>query len=143
MISRVGMFWFMGAWGGWHGRFATLLWPPVLLLAGMSLALLAPSALVLAIGLAFFGMGMGAIYASAFYYAMEVGSAGVDAGGKHEAFIGVGYAIGPLLGTAAGGAAASLGSASATRESVTLALIVVLFFGFAVVIRRAARPWPS
>jgi predicted MFS family arabinose efflux permease len=143
MLSRVGMFWFMGAWGGWHGRFATLLWPPVLLLAGMSLALLSSSALVLAIGLALFGMGMGAIYASAFYYAMEVGSAGVDAGGKHEAFIGVGYAVGPLLGTAAGSAAVSLGSAGTTREFLTLALIVMLFLGFAIVIRRAARQRPA
>lgn len=104
MISRLGAFFVMGWWEGWHGRFLTLLWPLILLIGGMGMALLAPSVWVLAIGLAFFGIGMGSIYSAGFYYAMEVGSAGVDAGGKHEALIGVGYSVGPLLGTAAGGA---------------------------------------
>lgn len=135
MISRVGAFWFMGTWGGWHGRFATLVWPPILLLSGMALALLAPSALVLAAGLALFGLGMGAIYASAFYYAMEVGSAGVDAGGRHEALIGVGYAVGPLLGSAAGMASTE----TTNQPAITLILVMACAVCFAAMIWRQSR----
>jgi hypothetical protein len=39
---------------------------------------------------------MGVVYYAALYYAMSVGRAEVDAGGTHEALIGVGYTIGPL-----------------------------------------------
>jgi MFS family permease len=48
-------------------------------------------------GLAVFGVGMGIVYSGAIYYAMEVGSAQVEAGGTHEALIGVGYTLGPAL----------------------------------------------
>lgn len=44
---------------------------------------------------------MGIIYCAALYYAMAVGHADVDAGGKHEASIGLGYGVGPLCGLAA------------------------------------------
>ncbi len=140
MISRVFSFWLMGAWGGWHGRFITLVWPPIFLLAGMAIALLAPSAWALALGLALFGLGMGAIYASAFYYAMEVGAAGVDAGGRHEAFIGVGYALGPILGTAAGTLASSASNPHQARATITLLLTLACAAGVAGIIRRWAKP---
>jgi MFS family permease len=57
---------------------------------------------VVVLGLVCFGLGMAAIYCGAIYYAMEVGSAEVEAGGAHEALIGVGYTAGPLCGLAAG-----------------------------------------
>ncbi|MDX2115865.1 MAG: hypothetical protein SFZ24_09655 [Planctomycetota bacterium] len=102
MFTRVLAFWIMGLWSGWQGRAVTLVWPGVLLTAGFLVCALAPSAAVLAVGLAVFGTGMGAIYSTAFYYAMEVGASGVDAGGKHEALIGLGYLGGPALGVGAG-----------------------------------------
>jgi hypothetical protein len=143
MVSRVGMFWFMGAWSAWHGRSATLAWPAALLVTGLALAMLAPTALLLAIGLALFGLGMGAAYSAAFYYAMEVGSAGVDAGGKHEAFIGMGYSVGPLLGTAA-----SLTVATPDRlPHLTLAFVAVPAIAAGIyviqVLRRAPASAPS
>jgi hypothetical protein len=45
---------------------------------------------------------VGTIYAGAFYYAMAVGAAEVEAGGKHEALIGAGYCLGPVCGLLAG-----------------------------------------
>ena len=56
------------------------------------------------IGLILFGIGIASVYVGALYYAMEVGAAAVDEGGKHEALIGAGYTIGPLCGLAAVGA---------------------------------------
>jgi hypothetical protein len=50
------------------------------------------------IGFGTFGAGLGVVYHAALYYAMSVGLAEVDAGGTHEALIGGGYALGPLVG---------------------------------------------
>ena len=61
-------------------------------------------------GLAGMGAGVAAIYCGALYYALSVGSAEVDAGGKHEAVIGLGYTIGPTLGLVALGLSASPGT---------------------------------
>ena len=93
--SQIAMFVMMRHWHGWHGRQRTPVWAAAALVAGFVLVIAAPSVLAIAIGLALFGVGLGGIYAGAFYYAMEVGDAEVDAGGKHEALIGLGRTIGP------------------------------------------------
>lgn len=95
MSARVVMFAVMQQWHGWHGRRATLAAALLLLLCGFGMTLLAPTVGVLVVGLAVLGVGMGIVYCGAFHYAMEVGSAGVDAGSKHEALIGLGYTGGP------------------------------------------------
>ncbi len=97
MVSRVGMFWLLGRWNGWHGRWRTPLWSGGLLLGGFLGVLLATSVPGVIVALALFGVGVGTIYAAGLYYAMEVGSAEVEAAGKHEAVIGTGYTIGPML----------------------------------------------
>lgn len=107
MTSRVITFGVMQRWHGWHGRRTTIAWAAGFLITGFVLTMTAPHWAFLAAGLALFGIGMGTIYSAAFYYAMEVGSAGVDAGGKHEALIGAGYTAGPLL---------SLGAADLLRR---------------------------
>lgn len=97
MIARLAAFGGLITWQGWHGRG----WPAgtalTLMLAGAALTFAAPAWPILAVGLALLGLGMGATYTGAFYYAMEAGAAEVEAGGKHEALIGVGYAAGPLV----------------------------------------------
>jgi hypothetical protein len=60
---------------------------------------------------------MGVTYYAALYYAMAVGRAKVVAGGKHEAFIGGGYLIGPIIG---------LASLQTTSTSFTPIIYVVL-----------------
>ncbi len=92
---------------GWHGTWAMPIIGGVVLLGGFAAAVLAPTlgptpagrALMIA-GLALFGVGVGTIYTGALYYAMEAGSAEVDAGGMHEALIGIGYTVGPICGLA-------------------------------------------
>jgi hypothetical protein len=98
MASRITMFTFLGFWHGWHGRWRTVIWTATLLLGGFALALLAQNPVLLVLGLLLFGLGMGGIYTAALYYAMSVGSSQVDAGSKHEAFIGLGFTLGPLAG---------------------------------------------
>lgn len=140
MIARVVVFFAMERWSGWHGRFVTVLWSSAVLLAGFVLAMLASTAWLFGLGLALFGAGMGATYSAAFYYAMEVGSAGVDAGGKHEALIGIGYTVGPLTGLTAGAAVSTGLVATGWVNALTIGLVMVPASGVAwLVSRRATR----
>jgi MFS family permease len=80
----------------WHARWSTLAVAVALLAGGFALTIMATSATMAFVGLAMFGAGHGTIYYAGIYYAMAVGGAEVDAGGRFEALIGLGYVIGPL-----------------------------------------------
>jgi len=138
-LSRVGAFTLFSYWGGWHGRWRTPIWTTAALLVGFGLCVTASTVPALIGGLALFGVGLGGIYSAALYYAMEVGAAEVDAGGVHEALIGVGYSVGPLLGLSGIGVARAFSGESVTSQGATLALACALV-GLAVVVAwRAAR----
>ncbi|MFM9958260.1 MAG: MFS transporter [Phycisphaerales bacterium] len=144
MLARVASFTFMGRWHGWQGRRRTLIWSPALLLLGITGMLVAPDRWSMAVALVLFGIGHGAVYTAAIYYALEVGSGGVDAGGKHEALIGCGYSIGPvaalLAASGAAGAAASQSGTESGASGVLLAsIIVALAAGAGVLSWRAVR----
>ncbi|MGD9790980.1 MAG: hypothetical protein AB7Q00_10660 [Phycisphaerales bacterium] len=104
LLTRTFTFVALERMSSWHGRishpivgFATL----VLGFGLVSIGPLLPDVLapwISSTGLGFFGVGMGAIYTGAIYYALAVGNSEVDAGGKHEAFIGAGYFSGPSAG---------------------------------------------
>jgi hypothetical protein len=105
LVARVFTFATLERWHGWHGRWETPVVGVLLLLAGFGLAVLAPevlggtTALVgVIVGLLCFGTGMATIYCGALYYALALGNAEVEAGGTHEALIGLGYTIGPMCG---------------------------------------------
>lgn len=113
LVSRIATFFLLEHWHGWHGRWSAPVIGTAFMLAGFALTITAgdvqamglgrlPALAWLAAGLAGFGLGVGTIYAGAFYYAMAVGSAEVEAGGKHEALIGAGYCLGPVCGLIAG-----------------------------------------
>ncbi|MHC4976848.1 MAG: hypothetical protein ACYTF7_09625, partial [Planctomycetota bacterium] len=97
-LTRIVMFATLGVWHFWQGKWRTVIWTGVTLVGGFALALLAPSATLLVVGLAIMGVGMGGIYTAGLYYAMSVGASEVEAGGKHEAAIGLGFTLGPLAG---------------------------------------------
>ena len=98
MIVRVVAVAVMWRIGFWHGRWGTLLFGAVAMTGGFALIVLAPSLAVIFVGFGVFGAGIGIIYYAALYYAMSIGKGQVDAGGKHEGLIGIGYAIGPASG---------------------------------------------
>lgn len=105
LAARVVTFTIMERRHGWHGRWITATLGTALLLGGFAVAMISPQVpvdglrlWVLMLGLAGFGAGAATIYCAALYYAMEVGSAEVEAGGMHEAMIGVGYTLGPICG---------------------------------------------
>ncbi len=98
MLSRVVATALMWQFGSWHGKWSVLWIALLAMTLGFILILSAWGLLPLTIGLILLGGGMGITYYAALYYAMAVGQAEVDAGGKHEAFIGGGYMVGPLIG---------------------------------------------
>lgn len=135
LTVRVGIFVLFERWHGWHGKW----WTPWAGLAGMvvgfALTVISPALTevgvaglglsVLLAGLGLMGMGVAAIYCGALYYAMAVGSAKVDASGKHEAVIGLGYTAGPLLGLASL-ALASPGGTETNPEAFRIWSIVLI-----------------
>jgi len=109
LAPRVAAFYILQRWQGWHGRWGLPIAGGTMILCGFAVAVLAPltvhlgfsnwsATALLMCGLFLFGTGKATVYAGALYYAMEVGSAEVEAGGAHEALIGVGYTVGPLCG---------------------------------------------
>jgi hypothetical protein len=110
LAARMATFFTMDRWHGWLGTRFTATGGAWMCFAGFGLCvtatligagLLAQSVGV--VGLIVFGVGIAMVYVGALYYAMEVGAAAVDEGGKHEALIGVGYTVGPLCGLGAVG----------------------------------------
>lgn len=110
LAPRVITFYVLQRWHGWHGRWALPIIGGVLMLGGFSIAVAAPllprvfnlssisATATLVLGLFAFGTGMASIYTGALYYAMEATDAKVEAGGTHEALIGLGYTVGPVCG---------------------------------------------
>ncbi len=103
LAARVITFLTLGLWQSWHGRWFTPVVGMTLLISGFAACVLAPllgaapgAVAAFLAGLTSFGLGAATIYSAALYYALEVGSAEVDAGGTHEAMIGLGYSIGPI-----------------------------------------------
>ncbi len=138
MIARVGAIAVMWRLPFWHGSWITLHVGASALALGFALIVAAPSLPPMLAGLAVFGVGVGVIYYAAIYYAMSVGAAEVDAGGTHEAMIGVGYALGPgagLLGFALADAIGPLSPASAVIAVVWLILLLGAMLAF-VLVRR-------
>jgi MFS family permease len=134
MAPRVAAFITLERWHGWHGRWSMPVVGGAMLLTGFGLGVLSPPllsgtvALVGTIaGLLVMGLGVGIIYTGALYYAMEAGSAEVEAGGTHEALIGIGYTAGPacaLVGIALTGSGSS-SEGSMTFEVLMLALVAL------------------
>jgi len=124
--ARVGVFVLCAYWHGWHGRWRTVVWTAAAMLAGFTLVATGASVPAVAIGLALFGVGAGGVYVAAIYYAMTVGRAEVDAGGAHEAVIGLGYTAGPLPALTAHGLVAAGVIPLGSLGLVTVALVAVV-----------------
>jgi hypothetical protein len=121
MVSRFAFLAFLWRSSFWHGRWWPLCLGGLALLCGSGLVLMAPWAWLCVAGLACLGCGMAMVYYASLYYGLAVGQAKVDAGGKFEALVGLGYVLGPALGIV-GAEASSLGSAN----NVTLMLFCVV-----------------
>ena len=147
MLSRFVVFIAMERWHGWHGRWWLVAVGAFGMVGGIGTALVAPlvggppGLALLLVGLAMLGIGNGVIYVASLYYAMEVGAGEIEAGGTHEALIGMGFAGGPLTGLLAVGAVRSgvLPSAINLNIAMLIVLGVVLAVVGVVLVRRVSR----
>jgi hypothetical protein len=141
-FSRSATFLFLHLRTSWHGRWSLAIAGPALIVTGFGTVIGSgwlhgfAGLSVLIAGLMMLGTGMAAVYVGAIYYAMEVGHDRVDAGGAHEALIGIGYAGGPAFGLAATYAASSGWTGSIGADNLLLIGVGVLSAGTATVVFR-------
>lgn len=100
-IARVATFWSLGKFLGWRGRKLPIVISIAVLPAAFLLILFGGNVATIVLGELLFGACSGLLYTAALYYAQVVKNASVEAGGAHEGLIGVGFALGPLVGLVA------------------------------------------
>jgi MFS family permease len=127
-LARVGCFALLGAWPAWRGKAPPLVAVIVLMPVSFLAILFGPSLPVVLAGEAVFGACIGFAYTASLYYALVVKNASVDAGGAHEALIGLGFVFGPVAGLVGGALAKPLGADAGLFWAV-LPIIVVSVAG--------------
>ena len=99
-FSRLGAFFVLWRWNGWHYRFRWLLVSYLALVGTFAAILMAPNLAVLVLAQIVFGSVAGLIYYSSLFYSMDLGDTKGEHGGIHEAAIGLGNFAGPAVGAA-------------------------------------------
>ncbi len=99
-FARLGAFFLLWRWDGWHYRFRWLLLAYLSLIAAFTAILTIPSLAVLVLAQLVFGAAVGLMYYSSLFYSMDVGDTKGEHGGLHEAAIGLGNFAGPAVGAA-------------------------------------------
>ncbi|HTY87210.1 MAG TPA: MFS transporter [Candidatus Acidoferrum sp.] len=122
-FARLGTFFALWFWTGWHYRFRWLAAAFVLLIFSFATMLVIPNLFVVLGAQIIFGVAIGLIYYSSLFYSMDASETKGEHGGIHEAAIGVGNFIGPAVG------AASLQWVPQYANSSAVAVSVLLLFG--------------
>jgi predicted MFS family arabinose efflux permease len=99
-FARLGAFFVLWRWEGWHYRFRWLLTAYIALVGAFAIILMAPSLAVVVVAQLVFGCVTGLIYYSSLFYSMDLGDTKGEHGGIHEAAIGLGNFAGPAVGAA-------------------------------------------
>ena len=99
-FGRLGAFFALWRWNGWHYRFRWLLTAYVVMVVTFASILMAPNLAVLVLAQIIFGCVAGLIYYSSLFYSMDLGDTKGEHGGIHEAVIGLGNFAGPAVGAA-------------------------------------------
>lgn len=128
-LARVAAFAFLGVVVGWRGRAQPLALALATLPVSFAMILFGNSLAIVLLGEVLFGFASGLCYTAALYYALLVKNASVDAGGAHEALIGLGFALGPLAGLIGRAAAPALGGYVVAMLVTLLPLFGVCTFG--------------
>ena len=97
-FARLGTFFALWFWPGWHYRFRWLVTAFALLIVAFAVILAAPNLWVVLGAQIFFGTAIGLIYYSSLFYSMDTSETKGEHGGIHEAAIGVGNCLGPGVG---------------------------------------------
>lgn len=137
-IVRVSAFAVFGRYLFWRGRFSPLFASVIALPLGFAFIAFGDHLSLVLLGEVLFGAASGLTYSAALYYAIVVGNASVEAGGAHEALIGLGLALGPFAGIV-GHALIAVGLHYAVAMSLGVAPIVLVCTYKAAASARARR----
>jgi MFS family permease len=99
-LTRSMSFYVVGRWERWHyhrGWSITAFLITPLAFAGIMLSTSLP---LILLSLAIFGASLGLTYSSSIYYSLDYGTNKGEQSGLHEAIIGIGNLLGPLVGLA-------------------------------------------
>jgi len=99
-FTRLGTFFVLWRWDGWHYRFRWLLGAYLALIGSFTAILMAPNLVVLVLAQVVFGIATGLTYYSSLFYSMDLGDTKGEHGGIHESAIGLGNFAGPAVGAA-------------------------------------------
>jgi predicted MFS family arabinose efflux permease len=88
-------------WTAWHYRFRWLVVCFALLILSFATILVAPNLAAVLLAQIVFGVAIGLIYYSSLFYAMDASETKGEHGGIHEAAIGAGNCLGPVIGASA------------------------------------------
>ncbi len=122
-FSRLGAFFVLWHWNGWHYRFRWLLASYLTMIATFAAIVTAPNLVLLIVAQLVFGCVAGLIYYSSLFYSMDLGDTKGEHGGIHEAVIGLGNFAGPAVG------AVSLHYLPQYANSGTVAVSTLLLLG--------------
>jgi MFS family permease len=102
LFARAAGFVLFWNWKGWHYRMRWLVLAFLGTIAGFAGILMSPTLVLVLLAQLLFGLALGLIYYSSLYYSMHVDTDSQgEHGGIHEAVIGAGNCIGPLIGAGA------------------------------------------
>jgi MFS family permease len=145
LAGMIGSIWFVvrflgfavaGHWTGWHYKVRWQLGPLAAMTLSMACMLLIPNLAVLIVGQIVFGFSTAILYSASLYYSMHVSDGHGGHAALHEAAIGAGSMVGPLI-----GALASTGHSQRPMLPIALGVTGLLAAGFAVIAWMAlARP---
>jgi predicted MFS family arabinose efflux permease len=123
-FARVAAFVVLWRWTAWHYQFRWLAGAFALLIVSFAVILVVPALAVVLLAQIFFGVAIGLIYYSSLFYSMDASDTKSEHGGIHEAAIGAGNCIGPVVG------AAALEFLPQFQNSGAIAVSVLLLCGF-------------
>lgn len=100
-FSRIAAFAILNKWTLWHYRMPWIIAAMFLSTFCLVLVFYSTNILVIIGALVAFGLCLGLTYFASIFYSLDYGKMKGEQGGLHEAFIGVGTTIGPVIGSAA------------------------------------------
>jgi predicted MFS family arabinose efflux permease len=98
LFARLGAFFILWRWTGWHYQFKWLAGAFAILIACFAGIILTSSLPILLAAQIGFGLSIGLVYYSSLYYSMNASEEKGAHGGLHEAMIGAGLFLGPACG---------------------------------------------
>jgi len=129
MIARVVSFLVLGWWHGWHYKLRLFLAAILLLPVSFVVVLLSHSILIAIAAQLVMGFALGLIYTSSLYYSMH-GKPEASEAAIHEAVIGVGIMVGPLISALASYGGEQLGFSPIHTISIAAAAPLVVIAGW-------------